>query len=260
MEFEMPWCKSRTKTYFDYGVKINGKVHHYNLGDGPEAVRVAGGIAARRRGRLDVAEARAEIKLAVARLRRLGSASHDLMVRAGYYKVGAKWRRRGIITMNMLDKSISVREALAREKARRHFLEADDQDAEINRYLIDVADLHLDGLAARVVPGDAMRQEAIKLDIRRAATELGGPDPSAIVAALALTVAMLKVEYDLASFRYMVAVDEERDTPVGVTSELRKWRDFACRRFTSAAKAIAFIRKLQLSDVESNLGRLRVVG
>jgi hypothetical protein len=240
-------------------MRINGKVHVVKYRDGPEARRIAAEVAARRQRRLDVAEARAEIRHAVARLRRLGLASHDLMIKCGYYKVGANWRRRGVIQMNMLNKSIAVREVIKRESARRFFEQAADPDAEINRYLIDVAALHMDSLIARVTD-DPVRGEATRRDIERAAAELAGPSPSALIVALARTAAMLKVEYDLASFRYMVAVDEGQDSPVTVCTELRRWRDFAHKRFTSVAKAITLIKKVELSAIETTLARLRVVG
>jgi hypothetical protein len=55
-----------------------------------------------------VAAARAEVRLETDRLELLGASFNKLMNACSCYKHNAEWRRRGVVKMDMIDRSIPI--------------------------------------------------------------------------------------------------------------------------------------------------------
>ena len=98
---------------------------------------------------------------------------NHIMISSGYYKNNGRWLKYGKITMRQLNKQAgSVADRVAREKAKRRFLEADDVRAEIARTLGgDLYDFMLDAVV-REIDGDIGKQEARVAAIKLAVTDL----------------------------------------------------------------------------------------
>src|SRR5262249_23483564 len=73
-------------------------------------------------------------------------------------------------------RSIPTREAVEQEAARRLFARAEDVDALVDRYRVDVAEVHLADLVARI-SADPIRAEATRLGILRTAGHVARRNP-----------------------------------------------------------------------------------
>jgi hypothetical protein len=199
-------------------------------------------------------QSRAESLAGIRRANVLARSLDALLTAAGCIRVRSVWQPRGRITMRQICKSdLPTAEAMARESARRRFLRADDLDAEIARFRLDIVGTHIDALVERLTP-DPMRQEATKLALVRAIDELAGEAPSPLVKMLAAGVVLLDAESHAASRSHLCAVG--RGYPA---SDSLKWRDSADRRLHAKIRTLSHIRQLEESALRGSLNKLRLV-
>jgi hypothetical protein len=150
---------------------------------------------------------------------------------------------------------VPVVEATRREQARRAFLKvkAEDLDGEIKRFEVDVAGLHLRELCDRLSDNPYQR-EATRLAAIKAAAELAGPDASAILRQVAMSVALFSLESHLASSRLLAATETWAAPP----EPLLRWRASAELRLNAKLKTLAYVRHLEESSLAASLTKLRL--
>jgi hypothetical protein len=184
----------------------------------------------------------------------LAGALDGLLRAAGWIRYWGVWKPRGKVTMATLSgRDVPVVEATRREQARRHFLQVEDVEAEIRRFEVDVAAVHLRELCDRIT-ADPMRREATRLQALKSASELAGPDASPILRQIALAVVMFSLESDLASARLLAAAETWAAPPVA----LLRWRAGAELRLNAKLKTLAYVRHLEESSLQASLSRLRL--
>jgi hypothetical protein len=145
--------------------------------------------------------------------------------------------------------------AVERERARRAFLQlrAEDLDAEVRKFEVDVVAVHLRELVDRIT-ADPYRREATRLAALKAAAELAGPNASAILRQIALAVVMFSLESDLASSRLLAAAE----TWAAPSLALVRWRASAEVRLNAKLKVLAHVRHLEASALQGSLNKLRL--
>jgi hypothetical protein len=156
---------------------------------------------------------------------------------------------------NLAGRAGSVEQAVQRERARRAFLQmpAEDLDAEIERWKVDVVDLHLRELVDRITP-DARRREATKRAAIKAAAELAGPGASPVLRQIAMAVVMFSLESDLASARLLAAAGTWAAPPLALV----QWRASAELRLNSKLRTLSYVRNMEESALQGSLNKLRL--
>lgn len=77
--------------------------------------------------------------------RSINQHAYRLTTCSGFYRHNGRWRRFGVITLKETAKhKMPTAHAIEREKARRYFMDAEDIRAELERYVLDPADVALD--------------------------------------------------------------------------------------------------------------------
>jgi hypothetical protein len=175
----------------------------------------------------------------------------------GWVRHWKQWRPRGRINMRKIaNRTGSVQEAIAGERARR--LVAIDRHRHAG-FHTTVADVHIKELIA-CLTSDRVAAEGIRRDLLAIAAEMAGPGPSAGVRCLAITAALLKCEYDLASSEHLAALRSPRGVAPHLEAAMIRWRDFTKKRLDGTILAIAKARAIEESDIRRSLGRLNVAG
>jgi hypothetical protein len=156
---------------------------------------------------------------------------------------------------NLSGRTDSMEAAFKRERARRAFLRvpAEALDAEVRKFEVDVAAVHLRELCDRITP-DPMRREATRLAALGSAAELAGPDASPVLRQIAMAVVMFTLESHLASARLLAAAEKWASPP----EALIRWRASAELRLNAKLKTLAYVRHMETSSLQSSLARLRI--
>jgi hypothetical protein len=233
------------------------------VGRGPFAEAVARLDIHRRDQRAEARQAIREARESVCRLVeaascriiRLSAIVERGMVAAGHYRHRGSWRRRGVITMGTAPSTDPILEATSREKARRFFaaLEDDELTAQLDKWAVDVGRIATDELIGMVTTSP-LGKEATRLRLEQAESELAGRDPSPLVKLLARSVAVLRLERDIADTKF------RRLLTGPVARDVLRWREFAHRRLNATIKTLAYVQNLDVSAVERVVAKLRIAG
>jgi hypothetical protein len=155
----------------------------------------------------------------------------EAMAAAGCHQHKGSWRRRRMNSRERAERWFRVQYDLLAAFRRAASLERDG----------DVAARVLADLADRVAGGSPEVRAAVAGKVARVRVELEGPDPSPVERLLAERAAVCWLgayEADLACQRFGVVA------PPGLVTYFERRRDRAQRRFVSAVRAVAVLRKL----------------
>jgi hypothetical protein len=154
---------------------------------------------------------------------------------------------------NISGRTIPTAEAMERERARRHFLGAEDLAAEVERYRVDVVEGHMRTLVELITP-DPMRREATRLFLLETAERLAGEGASAVLKMVAISVVVFDTESHLASSRVLLSAKS------GVPHvALVRWRESAELRMNAKIKTLALVRDMEQAELSRSLARLKLV-
>ena len=149
----------------------------------------------------------------------------------------------------------------ARAKLRKAVRES---SPEIVREASDIARRGQWGLIKTAAAGDPLTEEALvaRLDLMR--RELGGPEPTPIEVLLVERVVsswILLELLELLNSAYLTSVDKQQQVPHSFAKFYLDWQEKVHRRFLSAIKDLAKVRRLQsgmpsshTNNVQINLG------
>jgi hypothetical protein len=233
------------------------------LGRGQEAHDFAAEMLKRQRmedsARQKIAAARQWIGSQVERIVRISVAVDDTMIADGFYRHRDQWRRRGPITMATISAAEDILRALKREKARRDLdaLDPAELDAKIDKYLIDLSKVGVDELITKV-SDDPVQQELQLRHLDMVAAEIAGNNPPPLIKLLARNVATLALERDLADVRFYRVLGDPRLLEITLTKELLRWRNFAHRKLNSAIRTLAYVRRVDVLEIENTIDRFRI--
>ena len=115
----------------------------------------------------------------------------------------------------------------------------------------DVASDAEKSVARLIYPSDSLGQEIIRRQIRSAASELGGPNPSPIEAMLARRAALCWISVNWSESMHTNAVNE--GTTFAKSDHYQRRIDRAHRRLLSSLKALASVRRVPLTAVQVNV-------
>jgi hypothetical protein len=146
----------------------------------------------------------------------------------------------------------SVNDAVEQERARRALLRAEDVDAEVAKFKADTIDAHLQALV-ELATDNPGRRAATKLAAIKMADELAGPQATAVMKQVAMSIVLFSMESDLAS-EWLLRMAAKYVPTVA----LLKWRASAELHMNAKIKTLALIRDMEASDLASKLRRLRI--
>jgi hypothetical protein len=155
----------------------------------------------------------------------------------------------------------NIEHSLKRELARRHFeaLAPAERDAEIDKHLVNISVVAVEDLI-RTVTGDPFQEEVQRRHFERVASKIAGDNATPLVRLLSRSVALMVMERDLADVRFFKLLQHPDRLEFSFTRAWLRWRDFAHRKLNSAIRTLAYVRRVDVLDVENTIDRFRIAG
>jgi hypothetical protein len=100
---------------------------------------------------------------------------------------------------------------------------------------------------------DEIGREATRLRFLKGMREIAGPDPSPLVRLLALGVALIKLEGELADLTF---IQEGRGSPF--FGDNLRWRAFVDKRLSAKIRTLAYVRHVEASTIQQTVETLRI--
>ena len=133
-----------------------------------------------------------------------------------------------------------------------------ESSPEIVREASDIARRGQWGLIKTAAAGDPLTEEALVARLDSMRRELGGPEPTSIEVLLIERVVSSWILLELLNSAYLTSVDKQQQVPHSFAKFYLDWQEKVHRRFLSAIKDLAKVRRLQSGMPNSNTNNVQI--